>query len=66
MLALGLAKRLEPVKNCRRVTKADMLHNSATPLIEVDTETYAVRADGELRVCNPAQLSPMAQRYFLY
>jgi urease subunit alpha len=48
--SLGLKKRLEPVRNCRTVTKADMLHNSATPLIEVDTETYAVRADGELLV----------------
>ena len=66
VLALGLSKRLEPVKNCRRVTKADMLHNSATPLIEVDSETYAVRADGELLVCEPAQVLPMAQRYFLF
>ena len=66
VLALGLTKRLEPVRNCRRVTKADMLHNSATPLIEVDTETYAVRADGELLVCEPAQVLPMAQRYFLF
>ncbi len=66
VLALGLSKRLEPVKNCRRVTKADMLHNSATPLIEVDTETYAVRADGELLVCEPARVLPMAQRYFLF
>ena len=64
--ALGLAKRLEPVRNCRRVTKADMLHNSATPLIEVDSETYVVRADGELLVCEPAQTLPMAQRYFLF
>ena len=64
--ALGLSKRLEPVKNCRTVTKADMVHNSATPVIEVDTETYAVRADGELLVCEPAQVLPMAQRYFLF
>jgi urease subunit alpha len=64
--ALGLAKRLEPVKNCRRVTKADMLHNSATPVIEVDAETYTVRADGELLVCEPAAVLPMAQRYFLF
>ncbi|MBI5107246.1 MAG: urease subunit alpha [Rhodocyclales bacterium] len=64
--ALGLAKRLEPVRNCRRVTKADMLHNSATPVIEVDTETYAVRADGELLVCEPAASLPMTQRYFLF
>ena len=64
--ALGLTKRLEPVKNCRRITKADMLHNSATPVIEVDAETYAVRADGELLVCEPAQSLPMTQRYFLF
>ena len=64
--ALGLAKRLEPVQNCRRVTKADMLHNSATPVIEVDPETYAVRADGELLVCEPASALPMTQRYFLF
>ncbi len=66
VLALGLGKRLEPVRNCRKVTKADMVHNSATPLIEVDTETYAVRADGELLVCEPAKTLPMAQRYFLF
>ncbi len=64
--ALGLVKRLEPVKNCRQVTKADMLHNSATPVIEVDSETYAVRADGELLVCEPAKTLPMTQRYFLF
>ncbi|MDP2132638.1 MAG: urease subunit alpha [Sulfuritalea sp.] len=64
--ALNLAKRLEPVKNCRKVTKADMVHNSATPVIEVDSETYAVRADGELLVCEPAQTLPMTQRYFLF
>jgi urease subunit alpha len=66
VLALGLSKRLEPVKNCRRITKADMLHNSATPVIEVDSETYAVRADGELLVCEPAKTLPMTQRYFLF
>jgi urease subunit alpha len=64
--ALGLGKRLEAVKNCRQVGKADMLHNSATPVIEVDSETYAVRADGELLVCEPAQTLPMTQRYFLF
>jgi urease subunit alpha len=64
--ALGLAKRLEPVKNCRKVSKADMVHNSATPVIEVDSETYAVRADGELLVCEPAKSLPMTQRYFLF
>ena len=64
--ALGLQKRLEPVRGCRKVTKADMRHNSATPVIDVDTETYAVRADGELLVCEPAHVLPMAQRYFLF
>ncbi len=64
--SLGLSKRLEAVKDCRKVTKADMVHNSATPVIEVDTETYAVRADGELLVCEPAKVLPMAQRYFLF
>jgi urease subunit alpha len=64
--ALGLRKRLEPVRGCRTVTKADMLHNSATPVIEVDSETYAVRADGALLVCEPAQVLPLAQRYFLF
>ena len=64
--SLGLNKRLEAVKDCRKVTKADMLHNSATPVIDVDTETYAVRADGELLVCEPAKVLPMAQRYFLF
>jgi urease subunit alpha len=43
-----------------------MVHNSATPEIEVDSETYDVRADGELLVCEPAHVLPMAQRYFLY
>jgi urease subunit alpha len=64
--SLNLAKPLEAVKDCRKLRKADMVHNGATPVIEVDTETYAVRADGELLVCEPAQVLPMAQRYFLF
>ena len=64
--ALGLAKRLEPVAGCRTVKKADMVRNSATPAIDVDSETYAVRADGELLVCEPAAELPLAQRYFLF
>ena len=64
--SLGLAKPLEAVKQCRNVRKADMVHNGATPVIEVDPETYAVRADGELLVCEPARVLPMAQRYFLF
>ncbi len=63
---LGLAKPLVAVKHTRRVSKADMVHNSATPAIDVDPETYAVRADGELLVCEPAAVLPMAQRYFLF
>jgi len=64
--ALNLAKPLVAVKNTRNVTKTDMVHNGATPVIEVDPETYAVRADGELLVCEPAAVLPMAQRYFLF
>ena len=64
--ALNLAKPLVAVKNTRTVSKQDMLHNSATPVIDVDPETYAVRADGELLVCEPAAVLPMAQRYFLF
>ncbi len=64
--ALNLAKPLIAVKNTRKVGKRDMLHNSATPVIDVDPETYAVRADGELLVCEPADVLPMAQRYFLF
>jgi urease subunit alpha len=63
---LGLGKRLVPVQNCRKIGKADMVHNSATPNIEVDPETYEVRADGELLTCEPASVLPLAQRYFLF
>jgi urease subunit alpha len=63
---LGLKKRLVPVQNCRKIGKADMIHNSATPKIDVDPETYEVRADGELLTCEPASVLPLAQRYFLF
>jgi len=63
---LGLQKRVEPVKRCRDVTKADMIHNGATPVIEVNPETYEVRVDGEHLTCEPAETLPMAQRYFLF
>src|SRR5271154_5152296 len=63
---LGLRKRLLTVQNCRKIGKQDMIHNSATPRIEVDPETYEVRADGELLTCEPAQVLAMAQRYFLF
>jgi urease subunit alpha len=65
--ALGVGKLLLPVVNTRGgINKASMIHNSATPQIEVDPETYAVHADGELLVCEPAEVLPMAQRYFLF
>ncbi|WP_413242618.1 urease subunit alpha [Paenibacillus sp. 1P07SE] len=63
---LGLQKRIEPVKGCRTVGKKDMIHNDATPVIAVDPETYQVRVDGELATCEPAEVVPMAQRYFLF
>jgi len=63
---LGVAKDLVPVVNTRDISKASMIHNSATPEIEVDPETYEVRADGELLTCPPAETLPMAQLYFLY
>ena len=63
---LGLARPLVPVKNTRTVKKKDMIHNDLQPKIEVDPETYQVRADGELLVCEPAHVLPMAQRYFLF
>jgi urease subunit alpha len=64
---LGLGKTLLPVENTRGgIGKAAMIHNSATPAIEVDPETYEVRADGELLTCAPADVLPMAQRYFLF
>jgi urease subunit alpha len=63
---LGLLKQAVAVENCRRVGKADMIHNAATPRIEVDPETYEVRADGELLTCEPAETLPLAQRYFLF
>jgi urease subunit alpha len=63
---LGIRKAVIGVEKCRSIGKADMIHNSATPNIEVDPETYEVRADGELLTCEPATELPMAQRYFLF
>jgi urease subunit alpha len=64
---LGLSRILSPVKNTRGgIGKASMIHNDATPVIEVDPETYEVRADGVLLTCQPATILPMAQRYFLF
>jgi urease subunit alpha len=64
---LGIEKKLVAVENTRGgISKKSMVHNSATPHIEVDAETYEVRADGELLTCAPAEVLPMAQRYFLF
>ena len=63
---LGLGKRVSAVRGCRGLTKAAMVHNSYVPRMEVDAETYEVRADGQLLTCEPASVLPMAQRYFLF
>src|SRR3989440_295667 len=63
---LGLTRRAVAVKRCRGLGKKDMIHNDALPRIEVDAETYEVRADGERLTCEPASVLPMAQRYFLF
>jgi len=63
---LGLSRRVLAASGIRKITKKHMLLNDATPHIEVDPETYEVRADGELLVCEPASELPMAQRYFLF
>ena len=64
--ALGLAKETLAVAGTRTITKRDMIHNGLTPEVEVDPETYEVRADGELLTCEPASELPLAQRYFLF
>ena len=63
---LGLEKITAPVRNCRRIGKKDMVLNDATPNLEVDSETYEVRVDGNLITCEPASSLPLAQRYFLF
>jgi urease subunit alpha len=63
---LGLMKPLEAVRGTRTLGKATMIHNNGQPVIEVDPETYLVRADGALLICEPATVLPMAQRYFLF
>ena len=64
---IGVDKELIAVANTRGgISKASMIHNTATPQIEVDPELYEVRADGELLTCEPANVLPMAQRYFLF
>jgi urease subunit alpha len=62
----GLHKRLAAVKGCRSATKRDMVHNAYTPAMQIDPQTYEVRADGVLLGCEPATVLPMAQRYFLF
>ncbi len=63
---LGLRRALVAVKNTRHLSKGDMVHNDYLPTIEVDAETYLVRADGQLLMCEPATELPLAQRYFLF
>ena len=63
---LGLTRQVLPVAGCRKVTKKDMVLNDYTPKVEVDPETYEVRADGQLLTCEPAEVLPLAQRYFLF
>jgi urease subunit alpha len=62
----GLSKQLEAVKECRSIGKRHMRWNDAMPRITVNPESYEVRADGELLTCAPAQVLPLAQRYFLF
>jgi urease subunit alpha len=63
---IGMTTPAVAVANCRNLSKADMKLNTLTPHMEVDSETYEVRADGELLTCEPASVLPMAQRYFLF
>ena len=63
---LGLRRELVAVKRCRKIGKRDMVLNDALPKIEVDPETYTVKADGVHLTCEPAKVLPMAQRYFLF
>ena len=63
---LGLSKQTVAVENTRKIGKSDLIHNTATPHMEVNPETYEVRADGELLTCEPATELPLAQRYFLF
>ncbi|MEK8052361.1 urease subunit alpha [Ideonella sp. DXS22W] len=62
----GLARHLSAVRDCRTVKKTDMLLNNAMPVMEIDAQTYEVRADGQLLTCEPATVLPMAQKYFLF
>jgi urease subunit alpha len=62
----GLQKQVLPVINCRTISKKDLIHNDATPQIDVNPETYEVRVDGEHITCEPVSEVPLAQRYFLF
>jgi urease subunit alpha len=62
----GLRKQTSAVKGCRSVQKTDMIHNAYLPVMDIDAQTYQVRADGQLLTCEPATSLPMAQRYFLF
>ena len=62
----GLAKNVTAVKNIRSIRKQHMIHNSYLPVMEIDAQTYSVRADGQLLTCEPAVSLPLAQRYFLF
>ena len=64
--ALGLQKKIAVVRGCRNVRKTDLIHNDYLPHIDVDPQTYQVKADGVLLWCEPAEVLPMAQRYFLF
>jgi urease subunit alpha len=63
---LGLSKQVVPVQHCRTLGKKDLIHNQALPRIEVDPETYVVKADGQVLTSEPARVLPLAQRYFLF
>jgi len=62
----GLQKMILPVKNCRNISKKDMVHNNATPVIDVNPENYEVKVDGRPVTCDPIAVAPLAQRYFLF
>ena len=62
----GLSKQVSAVKNIRGIRKQHMVHNSYLPTMEIDAQTYQVRADGQLLTCEPARSLPLAQRYFLF
>jgi urease subunit alpha len=64
--SISLQSNPMSVKNCRNIKKSDMVNNNYQPNIEVDPQTYEVRADGELLTCEPAAEVPLAQRYFLF